>query len=203
LLHYFFLFLTFDYRRLMISITTVQSEEDVLGILALLQANLRQNLSLDMQTSGGYLSIEYQPDLLRRMNQVAPSIIAKDSASKVVGYALMTLPEFAPEVPDVDDLVSKINILEYKGKPLRNYTYYIMGQVCVADGFRGQNIFDRMYNKHRELYVDRYQLLITCISNKNARSLRAHARVGFETVHSFNNSASDETWHIVLWDWQT
>jgi hypothetical protein len=185
----------------MISITTVQTEEDLLGIQELLRSNLRQNLSVDTQSSRGYLSIEYSLDFLRRINQVAPSIIAIDSASKLVGYALVISPEFAPELPDLQELTLMISTLEYKSKPLRNYTYYIMGQVCIADDFRGQKIFDRMYHKQHQLYGDRFQLLITCISDKNTRSLRAHTRVGFQVVHSFKNSVSDENWNIVLWDW--
>ena len=185
----------------MISITTVQSEEDLLAIQELLRPNLRQNLSADIQRSNGYLSIDYPLDFLRRVNRVAPSIIAKDSASKLVGYALVIPPELIPESPELDELFSKISILDYKNKPLRDYTYYIMGQVCVAEGFRGQTIFDRMFQKHYELYGDRYQLLITFISEKNTRSFRAHIRVGFEVVHSFQNSDSDEKWLRVLWDW--
>jgi len=185
----------------MISVGIVQSEEDLSAIIALLQLNLRRNLSLDMQNSDGFVSIEYELSFLRKINELAPSIIAKDSTSKLVGYALTVLPEIAPQLPEFDKFISLINKLEYKGKPLRNYTYYIMGQVCIANGFRGQNIFDRMFHKHRELYADRYQLLITYISDKNVRSLRAHTRVGFETVHSFTSATSDELWHIVLWDW--
>ena len=185
----------------MILINTVQSEEDLLAIIALLQANLRSNLSLDMQSSDGFLSIEFELDFLRKMNQLTPSIIAKDSTSKLVGYALVMLPGIALELPEFAELISLINILEYKGKPLRNYTYYIMGQICIANGFRGQKIFDRMLLKHRELYADRYQLLITDVSDKNVRSLRAHARVGFETIYSYKYTSLNETWHIILWDW--
>ena len=77
-----------------------------------------------------------------------------------------------------------------------------MGQVCVADGYRGQQVVDRMYQHHREVYGDRYQLLITDISASNIRSLRAHARVGFQTLHEFYDPVIGETWVVVVWDWQ-
>ncbi|CAF1448429.1 unnamed protein product [Adineta steineri] len=186
----------------MISIDIVQSEEDILGIVALLQINLRRNLSLDKQSSNGFVSIEYEPKFLQKINQLAPSIIAKDSTSKVVGYSLVILPQIAVELPELNKIILLINKLEYKNIPLQNYTYYIMGQVCIASDYRGQKIFDRMLHKHRELYADRYQLLITDISDKNIPSFRAHARVGFETIYSYNDPISNETWHIVLWDWR-
>ncbi len=36
-----------------------------------------------------------------------------------------------------------------------------MGQVAVAAGYRGQRVFDRMYAKLREAYMDRYDFVAT------------------------------------------
>lgn len=184
------------------TITTVQSEADVQGILALQQANLRKNVPVDVQLAQGFVTVEHDPAVLMRMNQAAPSIIAKDG-EKVVGYALTMLPEFDADVPELLPLFSLINSLSYADKPLSSHAYYVMGQVCIADGYRGQHIFDRMFRHHQEVYSDRFRLLITDISANNTRSLRAHARVGFQELHSFHDSTIGETWVVVLWDWQT
>ena len=162
----------------MLTITTVQSDADVRGILTLQQANLRKNVPAEVQVDQGFVTVEHDPNVLARMNKAAPSVIAKDGDS-VVGYALTMLPEFGTDVPELLPLFNLINTLSYKGKPLAEYRYYVMGQVCVAQGYRGQQVFDRMFQQHHEVYGDRYQLLITDISASNTRSLRAHARVGF------------------------
>ena len=185
----------------MITITTVQSDADVQGILTLQKANLRQNISADVQTSQGFVTVRHDPAVLTRMNQAAPSVIAKDGDT-VVGYALTMLPEFEADVPELLPLFDLIDTLAYNEKPLRTYAWYVMGQVCVADGYRGQQIFDRLYTHHREVYGDRYELLITDISTRNTRSMRAHTRVGFEPVHEFHDAAIGETWVVVVWDWQ-
>ncbi|MFD2935610.1 GNAT family N-acetyltransferase [Spirosoma flavum] len=186
----------------MISITTVQSDADVRGILTLQQANLRKNVSADVQANQGFVTVEHDPDVLARMNKAAPSVIAKDG-DLVVGYALTMMPEFGADVPELLPLFALINSLNYIGKPLADRVdYYVMGQVCVAEGYRGQRVFDRMFQHHRDVYGDRYQLLITDISANNTRSLRAHARVGFDAIHEFYDSTIGETWVVVLWDWQ-
>ncbi|MBD2704066.1 GNAT family N-acetyltransferase [Spirosoma sp. BT702] len=185
----------------MLHITTVQSEADVQGILDLQQANLRRNVSTDLQASQGFVTVEHDPAVLLRMNQAAPSVIAKDGDT-VVGYALTMLPEFGNDIPELLPLFALIDTLSYEGKPLKNYTWYVMGQVCVAEGYRGQRVFDRMFEHHREVYSHRYQLLITDISANNVRSLRAHARVGFQSIHEFYDSAIGETWVVVAWDLQ-
>ena len=183
------------------TITTVQSDADVQGILALQQANLRKNVPADVQADQGFVTVEHDPVVLTRMNQAAPSVIAKDD-DIVVGYALTMLPEFGTDIPELLPLFNLINTLTYKEKPVRDYQWYVMGQVCVAEGYRGQRIFDRMYEHHREVYDNQYQLLITDISANNIRSLRAHARVGFKTLHEFHDSTIGETWVVVAWDWE-
>lgn len=69
----------------MVIVTTVQSEADVQGILTLQQANLRKNVSAEVQLEQGFVTVEHDPDVLMRMNQAAPSVIAKDGDT-VVGY---------------------------------------------------------------------------------------------------------------------
>lgn len=182
-------------------ITTVQSEADVRGILTLQQANLRKYVPVDVQLDQGFVTVEHDPDVLTRMNRAAPSIIAKNG-STVVGYALTMLPNFRTDVPELRPLFDSIDGLNYRGRPIAEYAYYVMGQVCVADGYRGQRVFDRMYAHHHDVYGDRYRLLVTDISERNTRSLRAHARVGFEPMHSFHDPALGETWVVVAWDWQ-
>ncbi len=182
-------------------ITTVQSDADVQGILTLQEANLRQNVSADVQASQGFLTVRHDPAVLARMNRAAPSVIAKEG-DIVVGYALTMLPEFGSDVPELLPLFSLIDTLNYNGKPFGNYAWYVMGQICVAEGYRGEQIFDRMYQHHRDVYGDRYQLLITDISARNTRSQRAHARVGFVPVHEFHDATIGETWIVVVYDWQ-
>lgn len=173
------------------------------AILALQQVNLQRNIPVEMQTSDGFLTVQHQHDTLQRMNQTMPSIIAEDSSGQLIGYTLSMLPEFAVEVPALDSMFSTINTLTYKDKPMQGYTFYMMGQACVASGFRGQKVLSRMLHKHRELYSDRYELIITSISSKNPRSIRAHTSVGFTTIHSFYDAMSDEIWYFLVWDWRT
>ena len=184
----------------MVIVTTVQSEADVQGILTLQQANLRKNVPAAVQADQGFVTVEHDPDVLMRMNQAAPSVIVKDGDT-VVGYCLTMLPSFATDVPELKPLFDSIGELTYQGRPVHQYPYYVMGQVCVGAGYRGQQLFDRMYQHQRTVYGDRYRLLITDISERNSRSLRAHARVGFEPIHRFYDPVLGEDWIVVVWDW--
>jgi len=74
-----------------------------------------------------------------------------------------------------------------------------MGQICIDKTYRGKGIFNILYQKHKELYSHKYDLLVTEISVNNPRSLRAHEKVGFKIIHTYHD-ALDE-WAVVVWDW--
>ena len=84
---------------------------------------------------------------------------------------------------------------------LKDRRYYVMGQVCVAKAYRGKGVFDRLYAAHREHLRHRFDACVTEISVRNPRSLRAHARVGFEELERYRDAADE--WVVVIWDLRT
>ncbi len=182
-----------------IEYTTVQTEAELQQLYTLMQANLLANVTTEIAQNQGFVTIPYQLDLLREMNNQAPHIIAKEG-EKVVGYALTASPKIKHSF--FDPLVETLSTLTYKGKLISESSYYLMGQVCVAEGYRGRGIFDGMYQHHRNTYSSQFDYLITDISVRNTRSQAAHRRVGFQPIHTFTDStATHDTWVIVLWDW--
>ncbi len=182
------------------TITTAQTEADLRGILALQQQNLKRNLSADVQADQGFITLQYTLAQMQQMHEAAPSVVAKDGET-VVGYALVTTPDMRQFIPELGTLFDQIDTLTYQEKPLNGFPYYVMGQVCVADGYRGQGIFDAMYAYHQTVYQSGYQLLVTDISARNTRSIRAHERVGFRPIARFYEITAGEEWIVVVWDW--
>ena len=184
-----------------VTITTTQTDDDLRGLLALQRRNQVKNVPLAVQQEQGFVTLLYTFEQIKRMHEAAPSVIAKDG-DEVVGYAITTLPDVRADIPELESLFQLIDTVEYQGKPLGAYPYYVVGQVCVSEGYRGQGVFDALYAHHKSLFQDRYRLFITDISSRNARSVRAHERVGFRAVHTFHEPAANESWTVVVWDWQ-
>jgi GNAT superfamily N-acetyltransferase len=181
-----------------IHFTTITTDDDIRQVLALQQANLSTQVTADVAQSQGFVTVQHNFDLLKAMNEAIPQVIAKDGDS-VVGYALVMLSSFQDLIPVLKPMFLMFEHIDYKGKKLVDYQYYVMGQVCVAEGYRGMGVFDGLYQQHRELYRHRFDFVATEIATRNTRSIRAHQRVGFQTIHTFQ----DETdhWEIVVWDW--
>ncbi|MBI5915053.1 MAG: GNAT family N-acetyltransferase [Bacteroidetes bacterium] len=181
-----------------IQITTIADNEDIRQVLALQQANLSTRVSDEIASSQGFVTVQHNFDLLQKMNGAVPQVIAK-AGDQVVGYALVMLPSFQDLVPVLKPMFVVFDGLDYDGKKVSDYRYYVMGQICVADGYRGMGIFDGLYLKHKELFSGSFDFCITEIATRNTRSLRAHRRVGFETIHTFRDET--DLWEIVVWDW--
>lgn len=182
-----------------IRFTTISSDDDVRQVLALQQANLSTQVSADVATSQGFVTVQHDFDLLKQMNEAIPQVIAKDG-DQVAGYALVMLPSFQDLIPVLKPMFALFDSLDFRGKKVADYQYYVMGQICVAEGYRGAGIFDGLYHKHRDLYLSQFDFVATEIATRNTRSIRAHERVGFQTIHSFQDET--DLWEIVVWDFK-
>ncbi|MFM2145250.1 MAG: hypothetical protein RL732_86 [Bacteroidota bacterium] len=179
--------------------TEVTSFEELLQIEALNAENLKPGLTAGEISQQGFVTWRYDIDLLQQLHTYAPSVICK-SGSEVAGYALTTPRESAAVHPELSLMLDKINGLPYEGKPLREYSYYVMGQLCVAKPYRGRGVVEMMYGLHRDLYSSQYDMMVLTISTENTRSVRVHERFGFTDIHVYNDHFG--AWKVCIWDWR-
>lgn len=181
----------------LVEFITVSTAREVDEIHALQAANLVSALTPETIASQGFVTVRHDPSVLLRMNQVAPAIIAK-ADGRVVGYALVMPRDFAAHVPILKPLFELLDTLAWNGAPLADSSrWFVMGQICIANGYRGMGIFDGLYRTMALVYGDRFDLTVTEVSARNTRSLRAHARVGFQTLHTYDNATTGEKWHVI------
>jgi GNAT superfamily N-acetyltransferase len=179
----------------MLEVTIVTSDDELEQILQLQKRNLIGNIDMAEIQSQGFVTVDHSPEVLLQMHQLAPSVIIKDD-HKVVAYALVMLRECRDLVPTLQPMFVNLDQLAWKGKPLNDYKFYVMGQVCVDKDYRGKGLFDLLYQKHKEIYHDQYDFVITEVSTRNHRSIRAHERVGFETINIYRDELDE--WAVVI-----
>ncbi|HWZ21567.1 MAG TPA: hypothetical protein VNW06_02875 [Cytophagaceae bacterium] len=182
-----------------LKITEANSKEELIEILILQEKNHRQNISTEAGLKNGFLSVRHELEVLKKMNLASPQIIAK-AGDKVVAFAMVMLSSFKTSTPAMIPLFEMLEKISYKGKKITDYTYYIMGQICIDENYRSQGIFDKLYLKHKEVYSKQFDICVTEISSKNLRSMKAHQRVGFEVIHTFKDQVDE--WNIVVWNWK-
>ena len=185
-----------------IEFTTVSRPREVEMILALQAQNHRDHVDAATAASDGFTSVRHDPAVLQAMNREHPSAIAL-ADEQLAGYCLMMPQSFRDRVPILQPMFAMLDGLSWRGVPLAgDPRWFVMGQVCVAQAFRGQGVFDGLYHRLRDCYAGAFDFTVTEISRRNPRSLRAHRRVGFETLHVYPDPAASEDWEVVVWDWR-
>ncbi len=171
----------------MITYKTASTSKELQQILLLQQANLPQAVSsLEKQTEG-FVTVHHDFDILNRMNDACPHIIAKDQ-EKVVGYALCMHPKFGNEIEVLKPMFSEIN-------KVFSEKYIVMGQVCIDKAYRKQGIFRKLYETMKEVVIPEYSTIITEVDTTNIRSLEAHYAIGFKRLSNYKASGRD--WKLI------
>lgn len=176
----------------------VTTDKELQQILELQQQNLRGKISPAQEKEQGFVTVHHDLQQLQQLHELEPSIIVKDN-DILAGYALVMTVECSGIIPELFSMFAGLNKLRYEGKPVSDYHFYVMGQVCVAAAYRGSGVFDQLYQQHREVYKDKYDFVITEIATRNTRSMRAHERVGFKAINVYKDDLDE--WAVVIWNW--
>ncbi|MGS2763209.1 N-acetyltransferase family protein [Sinomicrobium sp. M5D2P9] len=185
----------------MIQYDLAKSEADLEGILKLQKKNFIESVSPEEAASQGFVTVRHTRNILHRMNTETASIIARDG-NKVIGYCLAMTKKFKEDIPVLIPMFNTIDKLSYNKKALKETDYIVSGQVCVDKAYRGQGVFDHLYEQYREAYKGSYPYILTEILAVNHRSIKAHQRIGFHHLHRYSTSDNTE-WDIVIWDWNS
>lgn len=179
-------------------IKQVENTAELIGLKALQTANLRRIVGEEVAMKEGFVTSEYSLELLQKMHEAYPSIIAKEG-EEVVGYVIVTTKSVYGLHPELDHLFDTLDALNYKGTLLGNVEYILVGQLCVGKTHRGIGLVQSMYAYYQELHSKQFKYLVTDISQANKRSIKAHQKTGFETIGVIEQVGTG--WDIVLWDW--
>jgi len=138
----------------MVTYKRVETTIELKQILDLQQSNLYNTLTAEERLQEGFVTVSHTLDVLMKMNEVCPHIIAKDK-DIVVGYALCMHPRFSKEIdilkPMFQEIVAIIPKLE---------NYLIMGQICVDKQYRKKGIFRNLYKTMKEVLQPAFDSLL-------------------------------------------
>ncbi|MEM1216631.1 MAG: GNAT family N-acetyltransferase [Bacteroidota bacterium] len=171
--------------------------EELPLILALQRQNLARAISPAEALAQGFVTVEHDLALLTAMNCPHAHTIAT-AADGLAGYALTMTADFRDRIPVLDPLFSRLDQLEWRGHTVGDLSYVVMGQVCVAKKYRGRGVFTDLYRTMAARMGPYFEVIITEISERNTRSLRAHAKVGFADIHRYTDPQG-ERWVVVGW----
>lgn len=182
-----------------VKVVRVTSDEELAGILSLHHDNLLKNLSEEVKQKEGYVTAEYDMELLKLMHSISPAIIAKDG-DEVVGYVLVVTKGFRGNHALMDDLMNCVDKISYQGEVLEKINYAMCGQLCVGKNHRGLGLVQQMYELFRQDLMTDYKYCITDVAEGNPRSLKSHIKTGFQVIETIEYDGV--RFNVILWDWR-
>ena len=176
------------------------TEQDLSAIARLQQENLAPNVSADEKQQQGFVSVETPPDLLKEIAEQEGITVAR-AEGKTIGYLLPMSVEHGKQIPLLGPFIERFKTIQFEGKPLDEYRYCILGQVCIDKNYRGKGILEKLYQELETRLADNYDLGVSEIGANNPRSLRAHlGKVGLRVAEQY--SAEGRDWYIVILDFR-
>jgi len=166
-------------------------------IIALQQQNLYKSLSAERQAEQGFVFAEHTVELLKSMASHLPQIIAL-ADGKVVGYNLAMHVSMKDHLPSLAPMFAEFEKCSYEDGKLTDHRFVVGGQVCVDNDFRGMGLLSKLYNATKTHLPEDYELLVTEVSTRNKISLKAHQKMGFEVIHTYDDGV--EVWDVIAWD---
>jgi len=178
-----------------IIIAIASSIKHLEGIMTLQALNHASSLTRQEKKSNGYVTLEHSLNQLTTMMASSSQIVAMKDG-QVVGYALSLMQENRNMFPILRTMFERIDSIAMSNKKM---SYYVMGQVCIHERYRGQGIFKSLYDEHKKVFSSQYDVCITEVSVHNIPSMKAHKKVGFIPLLNFEDS--QDKWSIISWDW--
>lgn len=176
-----------------------RSDNELTEIIDLQKRNLLYNLPEEEQKSQGFLTVSHSLEDLKKMNGYERNLIVKEH-DKIVGYLLTMTKKSRMDIPILISMFAIFDLLLYKNKPISEYNYLVVGQVCIDKNYRGLGILDKAYAEYKAYFKPKYDFAITEIATNNERSINAHKKIGFLEIHRYTDPRNTE-WSIVVWDW--
>ena len=180
----------------MLEYKKAQTDDELQGILDLQKRNFFGSISAEEVEKEGFVTVEHNFELLKRMNDPFGHVIAKN-AEEVVAYALVMLQDMKLEVPVLVPMFQQIDKIVYQQNLLKNLNYFVIGQICVDKSCRGKGVFRSLYDEMTKRMKDHFDFMVTEIDARNQRSINAHTSYGFETINEYR-SDDGKDWVIVL-----
>jgi hypothetical protein len=182
----------------MLRYSTLNNSKDLDAIIELQKSNLADFLPQE-QLSEGCLFMSYTPEQLQAFNQYTPGVIVKDD-NVLVAY-LLAIPANAKQVlPEFSKILNLFIENNYEDvENLNENNCLLIGQVCIRKDYRGLGILEECYSIYQKMFVNKYQFAIAATAKVNARSIKAHQRLGFKQLSDYTDATGKE-FTLLIWD---
>lgn len=167
-------------------------------ILDLLTKNLLRNLSEEEKKDGFFHFEPTNEEMVNIINDTGIYLSLK--GEKLKGYFMTMSRELAQTIPFEAEMIMNAEAMMHEGKPISEYNYVVLAQICIAKEFRGGMTFNQLHVAAQSALKEKgFEICFGEIEDTNKKSLKVH---GFMTDIGTYVALSGLTWHIMVSDFR-
>lgn len=164
----------------------VADDADIEGARLLLDENFRGTLDTD-EMKDGFISVRFSFDDLKEMANDGITIVAR-AGDKIAGVLCTQTCDYnLRKVPLGARLIGAMQDKLISGVPIEADKSLVCGPVCISKDFRGQGVLVKLYDALKIAAAGKFTTGLTLVSQANPRSIRAHEKLGFEKIETFES----------------
>ena len=149
-------------------------ESDYAALLALQEANLRDNLT-EVQRSAGFLSARFSREQFAVMD-AGVAVVVAEVDGLIAGYLCGSSVEFNRRFALLAAMIERYPHTELRGRALQSYASFVYGPVCVDGRFRGRGLLRGLYRALRAEVAGKFEIGVAFVAQDNTHSLAAHVQ---------------------------
>lgn len=165
--------------------TSLASTADISGVLDLQEQYLFRNMT-DEERKQGFVTTPFTVQQIEAILKEKGLFVAKNEEEKVIAYIFAASWKYFEQWEIFNYMVSRFPKLSFQGQEITTQNSFQYGPVCIDKKYRGQGLFNQLFEEMRLEFVNRYPISITFINQVNEISTAAHTRkLGWEIIDEF------------------
>lgn len=128
----------------------------------------------DIDKKDGFITTAFTTEQLERLIVVEQGLFIVTDKDKVIAYAMSASWDYWSYWPMFAYMIKQLPSLNYQGIQLTPQNSYQYGPVCVDVAYRGQGVFESIFNFALRKMSEKFPVLLTFVNKNNPRSMRAH-----------------------------
>jgi hypothetical protein len=160
-------------------------DSDYPALLALQEANLRDNLPVEARAEG-FLSARFTREQFAEMDTGGAVVVAQ-AEDAIAGYLCASTVDFNRRFALLAAMIERYPQLALHGRPLTSFTSFVYGPVCVDRAFRGRGMLRGLFHALLHETAVRFEIGVAFVAHDNAHSYAAHVQgLGMQDVGHFD-----------------
>lgn len=133
----------------------------------------------------GFVTTLFTQEQFKELIEEEDGLFIATDNGEIIAYAMAASWDYWSAWPLFQLMIEDLPSTEYLGTTLSTENSYQYGPIAIEKNYRGTEVLPNLFEFAKRKMHKKYPILITFINSTNPRSLRAHEKLGLDTIKTF------------------